>query len=895
MRKLLLLCLFFPVLAFSQVFTQEEIQQGYANRNDQTWFLFSEKLYGISKPQKVVLTGSFRSWSGDMNDSKYQLKPMKKDLWVLELSNPEFSNIGIRSEFKFRINEGEWLNPPENTPNEKGSNFVYMPNMIAPNLTAEMLSSGRIWVEFEGLSRPLSVDRYKLLDAENREIPIADVLPNESHSALLIPEDPIDYRRIYFVEAEGLRAWANFDGWFRETYSPKELGANVSKDGLETAFRLFAPRAEKVSLYLYDDKGDEAPSQELPMNRDEDGVWEMIIEQDISGTWYDFTIHGATDPGNHFFESVRVHISDPYARVSDDTWGRSMVAPRTKPATPLAEGRPPMQDVIAYEVHVQDFTDLLPVAEEMKGTLPAFFEPGLKNSKGQSIGFDYLVDLGINTVHLMPVQEFLHYPTEEWRNSFEDDEFMKEAGINTENYQWGYRTSHAFAVETRFRQKNTKAGAEREQFRDLVQAFHDKGMAVIIDIVPNHTAENMDDDRNDRRQYHFHWNVMDKLYYYRTKDLDHIGEYGNEVKFENRPMVQRWLIDQCKHWIEEFGIDGFRIDLAGQVDRQTLIKLREALGEDVIIYGEPWIGSRDPEFESNPSWDWYKHNSPITYFHDDSRNAFKGPTGTPYEKERDQGYAGGNFREKEKVKAALTKTFPTDKNALSGINYLDIHDNWALADRFAKNNWDGRYGVDEDRYKIAAVLLYTSLGPIVTHGGSEMMRSKGAGELKETVKEMNNGTRVYIHGKRDTYNMRIPNQFIWENVGKSNNSPADYDGMHKFWRGLNRFRMSETGASLRIVGPAPMGYYEWLDTENPYQLGYMIDGKILVLINTGSNEHGWKNIRIPEGNWKLVGNNQGFDHENGVQDKDHWLEKLEGNKSYDFEMDGKNFKVWIKN
>ncbi len=892
MRKLLFSLFFLPLLAFSQNFSEEEIAQGYANREDITWFIFSEGIYG-SSPDRVVLTGSFRGWDADMENPDYQMQKISAKLWSLSFENPNFTLIPPRTGFKFRTDEGEWMNPPPGTPNEKGSNYVYMPNMTAPKLRAEMLRSGNIWIEVEGKDRPLSPKAYTLKNAERETILIADFLPHEAHTGLLIPGREIDYRRIYFVEALDMSSWASFDGWFREFYSDKPLGANVINGGRETTFRIFAPRAEEVKLYLYKGKDEEEAYQTIEMEIDQDGVWEATPEEDLTGVWYDFTVHGAEDPGNHFYETVPVHISDPYARVSDDTWGKCMVAPATTPASPLPNGRPPMEDVIAYEVHVQDFTDLLPVEEKKKGRLTAFFEPGLTNSKGEAVGFDYLVNLGINTVHLMPVQEFLHYPTEMWKASFENDDFMKEAGIHLENYQWGYRTSHAFAVETRFREEGSSPGAEREQFRDLVQAFHDKGIAVIIDIVPNHSAENMDDDRQDRNQYHFHWNVLDKLYHYRTKNLDHIGEYGNEIKFENRPMVQRWLIDQCKHWIEEFGIDGFRIDLAGQVDRQTLLKLKEALGEDIIIYGEPWIGSRDPEFEENPSWDWYKHNSPITYFHDDSRNAFKGGAGNPEMKERDQGYAGGNFREKERVKAALTKAFPTDKNTLSGINYLDIHDNWALADRFAHNNWDGRQGVDQDRFKIAALLLYTSLGPIVTHGGTEMMRSKGAAELKETVKVMNNGTKVYLHGKRDTYNMRKANQFMWENLGRNEDSPNDYLGMLSFWKGLNHFRLSEAGASLRMVGPAPFGYYQWIDTENPYQLGYIIDNKIFVLINTGSDEHEWEGVSLPEGNWKLIGNNDAFDHVQGVQDQDSWMESLEGNKDYSFTLKGKNLKVWI--
>ncbi|MEO0898189.1 MAG: alpha-amylase family glycosyl hydrolase [Bacteroidota bacterium] len=897
MRKLLLLLLMFPFALMGQDISQEEMAQGYAMKDDVATFLFNEELYGITSPKRVVLTGSFRGWSGDMEDTNWQLKKVSKVLWSLSVKNPNFEQIPPRAEFKFRINEGEWMNPPANTPNEKGSNYVYMQDMVAPRLQAEIRRSGNIWVEFEGVERPLFPSDYTLTNAEGQELPIAEVLPHEEHSALVVPKEKIDIRRVYWIEAKDskLKSWASYDGWFREIYSTKELGANVAKDGSSTAFRLFAPRAESIELFVYKGKDDEKAEAVYEMKVDEDGVWEHIIEGNQAGLWYDFVVHGSTDPGNHFYETEAVHISDPYCRVSDDTWGKCMVAPATQPATPLANGRPPMQDVIAYEVHVQDFTDLLPVSDDMKGTLPAFVEGGLKNSKGEPVGFDYLTDLGINTVHLMPIQEFLHYPTDIWKASFKDDEFMIEAGISEENYQWGYRTSHAFAVETRFRQRGTSPGSEREQFRDLVEAFHQKGIAVIIDIVPNHSAENMDDDRKDRRQYHFHWNVLDKQYYYRTKDLDHIGEYGNEIKFEERPMVQRWLIDQCKHWIEEFGIDGFRIDLAGQVDRQTLIKLRKELGEDIIIYGEPWIGSNDPDFEENPSWDWYKHNSPITYFHDDSRNAFKGPTGNPQVKEADQGYAGGNYKEIEKVKAGLTKTFPTDKNALSGINYLDIHDNWALADRFAHEDWNGHKGVDEDRFKIAAVLLYTSLGPIVTHGGTEMMRSKASAELKETVKVMNNGTKVFLHGKRDTYNMRNANHFLWENVGKTHkDGPNDYANMYAYWRGLNKFRMSEIGASLRMVGPAPDGYYKWIEHVNPYQLGYVIDDKIFVLINTGSDEHDWESITLPQGEWKMIGNNEAFNHLKGVKDKDRSLRTIKGGESFKVELPGKSVRVWAK-
>jgi len=216
---------------------------------------------------------------------------------------------------------------------------------------------------------------------------------------------------------------------------------------------------------------------------------------------------------------------------------------------------------------------------------------------------------------------------------------------------------------------------------------------------------------------YFNFAAIDVPYFYRTNaQMDFLGEYGTETKSEERPMMQRWIIEQCTDLIKQYGIDGFRIDLAGQTDQQTLLALKEELDPEIIVYGEPWIASSDPGYENNPDWDWYKEDSPITFFQDESRNAFKGPTGNPVNKQSDRGYAGGNGK-RDKVKMALSAGFEDDKTPLSGINYLDIHDNWALADRFAITDWDGRNGVDEDQYKIAATLLFTSVGPIVLHAG----------------------------------------------------------------------------------------------------------------------------------------------------------------------------------
>ncbi len=753
---------------------------------------------------------------------------------------------------------------------------------------AELRKPNIIWAQIDPEQRSLEPHNYQILNAEGKVIGVKEVLPHEAHTMIIVPEQPLDIRRVYFLNSKvkDKAVHCSFDGWFRELYSEKELGANPTPYG--TSVRLFAPRAEQVKLYLYRGRLDTEAYQTIDMTVDNNGVWELLTKEDLHGVYYDFTIHGSSDPGNHFYEQQPVHFTDPYARVSDDTWGKARIWRRGIPATPLPDGIPSLEDVIAYEVHVQDFTDQLPVDDKIKGTFPAMIQSGLRNSAGEKIGFDYLIDLGINTVHLMPVQEYLHFPTDDWVTSFGEDPYMIEQGIAHENYQWGYRTSHFMAVESRYRTKGTEPGQERQEFKELVQAFHDQDIAVIIDIVPNHTAENMDGNG-----WFFNFNAIDQQYYYRTKDFDHIGAYGNEVKTENRPMVQRWLIDQCQHFINEFGIDGFRIDLAGQIDQQTLMKLKKAIGDDKILYGEAWIGSNDPEFEDNPDWDWYKNDAPITFFQDDTRNAYKGPVFELKDPKNDRGWPGGKFEDRQKVIAGLANKNPDDYTPLNGISYLDIHDNFALADQFGVD-FDGRTNVLQGSYKIAATLLYTTLGPIVTHGGSEIMRSKAHAPLREEVRTTQAGYEVHMHGYRDTYNHRIANQFNWEQVGqqpKSDNQ-NDYKNMHQFWRGLNHFRSSELGKTFRVAESVSEDYYQWILPEDEAQLGYIVNDRIMVLINA-SDETKSFDFPLTAGPWKLIGDINEIDHVNGITGHD-WIDQLEGDQHYMMDLDPKSLFIWIK-
>ncbi len=749
---------------------------------------------------------------------------------------------------------------------------------LPPRLRAEVLGPTGIRLVFTGVEPPADPTAYTLTDGRGRTLEVAEVRPDGDGGAVLVPATAMDPLRVHYVEVPGLglRALVRRDPLFRTMYSDKPLGAVVSADGSTTTFRVFSPRADSVGLYLYRAAGDE-PAEALrvvAMSRDRDGVWEATQAGDLQGTWYDFTVHGPDDPGNWFYETRPIHVSDPYARVNDDALGKSRVWKDGPPPPPVSGGRPAMEDVVAYEVHVQDFTDLLPVRDAEKGTMPAMMRAGLVNAHGEPVGFDYLVDLGVNVVHLMPMQEYLHYPDDVWQAAFADDPFARSMGIDRENYQWGYRTTHAFAVESRYRSRDAVPGAEREQFRRLVRAFHERGISVVIDLVPNHTGENMDG-----RHLLLNFNVLDLPYTYRTDDeLEHIGPFGNEVKSEERPMVQRWILDQMRHWVDVLGVDGFRIDLAGQIDKQTLLRVKRELPRDLIIYGEPWIPPSDPDVRANPEWAWYKGDAPITFFQDDARNAFQG---SPFDVS-DRGWAGGNAGARGAAMAALANAYAEEPLTTRGISYLDIHDNWALADRYALKDHNGLEGVDVAAVRIAAGLLLTSAGPVVIHGGTEMLRSKGLAPLDEREVQVD-GEPIRFKGRDDTYNLRAPNRFLWDALAPGSAQEA----MRDWWRGLLALRRSAYGEVFRVA-KVPDGHYRWITPDDEHLLGYVVGDRVLVLANDGGSA-GVFRFDLPSGDWRQVGSRERVDLAGVAGATSH----LTGG-AHEITVAGGSFLVWVR-
>ena len=223
MKKALILILFwlFAVSgSWSQSFTSDQKLQGYASFGEKVTFIFDQETYQV-KPQRVVVTGEFRNWDQNMDDVQWQLVRTGEQ-WLLTLDNTDFTVINPNSKFKFRINQGEWLDPPADAPNVGGSDLVFMPGVKAKSLTAELLPDGMIWADIS-INRPLAPESYRLTTATGREIAISGVLPNGSTTTLLRPAEELDKRRVYYLEIPGqkLKTPISYDGWFRTTYSTK--------------------------------------------------------------------------------------------------------------------------------------------------------------------------------------------------------------------------------------------------------------------------------------------------------------------------------------------------------------------------------------------------------------------------------------------------------------------------------------------------------------------------------------------------------------------------------------------------------------------------------------------------------------------------------------------------
>lgn len=336
-------------------------------------------------------------------------------------------------------------------------------------------------------------------------------------------------------------------------YSDVPLGATVAANGRTTAFRIFAPRAEHVSVFVRASEKKSAFSVDLAPGIG--GVWQAEVFENLHGRHYDFFVHGHNGDNTTSFDPAHA-ILDPYAKACVSREGPGIVIDENRFGYPNRRFTAPhLSDLVIAEVHVRDLIARVPKYRNLKR--PIGFRDLAEWVRSEDC---YLKKLGVNAVELQPIQQF-------------DSE-------KPEDYHWGYMTNNWFSPSSAYASDPARA-TQMEEFRDLVSALHEEGFAVILDVVYNHVGEPN------------HLFRIDKNYYF---DLDFHGNFtnwsgcGNDFRAD-RPMTKRLIIDSLLWLIERYGVDGFRFDLAELVGMPALKAIEASVRErypDCILIAEPW-------------------------------------------------------------------------------------------------------------------------------------------------------------------------------------------------------------------------------------------------------------------------------------------------------------------
>jgi len=603
------------------------------------------------------------------------------------------------------------------------------------------------------------------------------------------------------------------------TYCGNDLGAVWAEE--ETRFRLWAPTAELVVLNLYKTSSNNDLLQQYVLSKAANGTWLIVVKGNQHGIYYTYsvTVEGETK-----------EVVDPYAKAVGVNGRRGMIIDlvSTNPTGFMNEKKPLFinsTDAVIYELHIRDFSIDSNSGMFHKGKYLAFTEYGTKNSHGEATGIDYLKQLGITHVHLLPTFDY---------NTI--DETM----LSIPQFNWGYDPLHYNVPEGSYSTDPYHCEVRINEFKQMVQALHKNGIRVIMDMVYNHTM--FSDESN--------FNRIVPGYYYRLTeegDFSNASGCGNETASE-RVMVRKFIIDSVLYWAKEYHIDGFRFDLMGVHDIETMNELRKTLNEldpSILIYGEGWTGGLSPLSEDKRS---VKHNirfmdTGIAAFNDNLRDGIKGSVFRVEE----QGYITGKDGMEDTIKAGvvaatlhewvdysrvMSMKFPWAIEPTQVVNYASAHDNLTLWDKIYLST---PFDCHEDRVKmnlLSAAIIMTSQGIPFFQAGEEFLRSKPLNEESTRFDDNSYASPDKV------------NSLKWDLITE-NREVVEY------YRGLIEFR--KTHHALRMTKKKDMNnhlhFLKWLDYNViAFILTHPTEDDIYVVFNANKTP---KQVQVPDGEWKV--------------------------------------------
>lgn len=636
--------------------------------------------------------------------------------------------------------------------------------------------------------------------------------------ALLLPSLALSLLLVSLAACQNNTAVTVYDEYQDyPVYEGKDLGLQYRPSA--STFKVWAPAAEAMQVKLYDKGIEGTLLDSIALVRGEQGVWSLTVEENLLGKYYAFQAK--------YEGQWNAEVTDPYVKAVGVNGLRGHIIDfrNTDPKNWDGDERPALNnfnEIIIYELHVRDMTIHPSSGSGYPGEYYGLLEGGTQSPEGEATGLDHFKELGITHVHLIPV--FDHRSIDETR--------LKEA-----QYNWGYDPLNYNVPEGSYSSDPYDGAMRISEFKQMVKTFHDNGIRVILDVVYNHTGQTQESI----------FNQLVPGYYYRQNaegGFSNASACGNETASE-RAMFRKYMVESMRYWVEEYHMDGFRVDLMGIHDIETMNAVAadlHSIDPTIFIYGEGWKAGDSPLDEKQLA---VKANTPqlkgIAAFSDDVRDAIKGHVFTPDA----TGFISGNETLKESLKFGIVAATEHPQVNYRDINYskaawapqpdqcmtyVSCHDNHTLWDRLTLSRPDATEAEKIQMHKLAGTIVLTSQGVSFLHAGVDFMRTKNGVENSfDSPDAINQIDWSRKHTYREVFD------YFRELIAIRKAHPA--------------FRMTSTADIQKNL--------EFIDTRDKNLVAYTLNGaavgdswKRIVVAYNGKDKA--QDVKVPDGNWKIV-------------------------------------------
>ncbi len=558
-------------------------------------------------------------------------------------------------------------------------------------------------VPFHIKEKKIEMEGIKIKNITPYDINSGDI----TNKVKIITEQKIDLKQTYKVKIENLADTnteigkvirsEEFDHLFY--YGGNDLGNTYTAQ--HTKFRVWAPTASEAKLVTYK-KWNDKIGTEINMQQGEKGTWKAELKGNQKGLYYTYKVK----IGDKWTEAV-----DPYARAASVNGDKGAVIDleETNPKKWSTNNKPKLknpEDAIIYELHVRDLSIQPESGIKQKGKYLGVTEKGTKGPEGLKTGLDHMKDLGVTHIQFLPIFDYAS---------------VNEENVNEPQYNWGYDPKNFNVPEGSYSTNPYEPTVRIAELKQMIQTLHDNNLRVVMDVVYNHMYN--------AAESNFHKLVPG--YYYRYNEDGTFANgtgVGNDTASE-RKMMRKFMIDSVTYWAKEYNLDGFRFDLMGIHDYETMNEIRKAVNQidpSIILHGEGWDLNTPLVAELKANQKNAEKMKGIAHFNDNIRDGLKGSV---FE-EKENGFVNGKENMEDRIKKGITAGIDYDRNTSTYqdpeqvLTYVEAHDNHTLWDKLELTNPGDSEEVRKQMHKLSSSILLTSQGIPFLHAGQEFMRTK---------------------------------------------------------------------------------------------------------------------------------------------------------------------------